>query len=259
MSRATSLAVVALTLVLVPAPAGAGTTRPPLGLTVTPARVALAGTGKASVRITNPGRGAVVVDVGRAGFSLDLRGRPRVVARAAPRAATAWLTVQPGHFVLPAGASKWLTVSSRLPRRAEPGDPDALVLFTTRPRRSAGVAVRMRIGVVVVVRAPGRVVRSVAIRALRVRRAGRTRTLELVLANRGNVTEAIDAVRIRLSLVRNGVRASVRAETRALRPRTNGVVQFRYRGRLAGWITARVRLTLEPGRPALSRTFRVKL
>lgn len=259
MSRATSLAVVALTLVLVPAPAGAGTTRPPLGLTVTPARVALAGTGMASVRITNPGRGAVVVDVGRAGFSLDLRGRPRVVARAAPRAATAWLTVQPGHFVLPAGASKWLTVSSRLPRRAEPGDHDALVLFTTRPRRSAGVAVRMRIGVVVVVRAPGRVVRSVAIRALRVRRAGRTRTLELVLANRGNVTEAIDAVRVRLSLVRKGVRASVRAETRALRPRTNGVVQFRYRGRLAGWITARVRLTLEPGRPALSRTFRVKL
>lgn len=259
MSRATSLAVVALTLVLVPAPAGAGTTRPSLGLTVTPARVALAGTGKASVRITNPGRGAVVVDVGRAGFSLDLRGRPRVVARAAPRAATAWLTVQPGHFVLPAGASKWLTVSSRLPRRAEPGDHDALVLFTTRPRRSAGVAVRMRIGVVVVVRAPGRVVRSVAIRALRVRRAGRTRTLELVLANRGNVTEAIDAVRVRLSLVRKGVRASVRAETRALRPRTNGVVQFRYRGRLAGWITARVRLTLEPGRPSLSRTFRVKL
>ena len=56
MRRATSLAFVALTLVLVPAPAGAGTTRPPLGLAVTPARVALAGTGKASVRITNPGR-----------------------------------------------------------------------------------------------------------------------------------------------------------------------------------------------------------
>jgi cytochrome c biogenesis protein ResB len=39
----------------------------------------------------------------------------------------------------------------------------------------------------------------------------------------------------------------------------NGVVQFRYRGRLAGWVTARVRLTLEPGRPVISRTFRVKL
>ena len=104
MRRAT-LTFVALMLVLVPAPAGAGTTRPPLGLAVTPARVALAGTGKASVRITNPGVGAVVVDVARAGFSLDLRGRPHVVARAVPRAATPWLTVRPGRFVLPAGVT----------------------------------------------------------------------------------------------------------------------------------------------------------
>ena len=198
MRRAAALAFVALTLVLVPAPAGAGTTRPPLGLAVTPARVALAGTGKASVRVTNPGRGAVVVDVARAGFSLDLRGRPHVIPRAAPRAATPWLTVRPGRFVLPAGTSTWLTVASRLPRRVEPGDHDALVLLTTRPWRSAGVAVRMRIGVVVVVRAPGRIVRSLAIRGLRVRRVGRARTLELALANRGNVTETIDAARVRL-------------------------------------------------------------
>jgi len=167
--------------------------------------------------------------------------------------------VRPGRFVLPAGATKSLSVSSRLPRLVEPGDHDALVLLTTPPWRTAGVAVRMRIGVVVVVRAPGRVVRSVAVRALRVRRAGHTRTLELVLANRGNVTETIDAAHVRLFLVRKGARSSVRADTRELRPRTNGVVQFRYRGRLAGWITARVRLTLEPGRPVISRTFRVKL
>lgn len=259
MRRAASLAFVALTLVLAPASAGASTTRPPLGLAVTPARVGLAGTGEARVRITNPGVGAVVVDVARAGFSLDLRGRPHVVARAGPRSATSWLTVRPGRVVLRAGATKWLTVSSRLPRRVEPGDHDALVLLTTRPWRSAGVAVRMRIGVVVVVRAPGRIVRSVAIRGLRLRRAGRARTLELVLANRGNVTETIDTTGVRLFLVRKGARSSVRAETRELRPRTNGVVQFRYRGRLAGWVTARVRLTLEPGRPVLSRTFRVKL
>lgn len=257
MRRAASLVLAAL--VLVPAPAGAGTTRPPLGLTATPARVALAGTGQASVRVTNPGLGPVVVDVARGGFSLDLRGRPHVVARGGRRAATTWLTVRPGRFVLPAGAARWVTVSSRLPRRFEPGDHDALVLLTTRPWHSAGVAVRMRIGVVVVVRAPGRVVRSVAVRALRVRRAGRTRTLELVLANRGNVTETIDAGRVRLSLVRKGAGSSLRPEPREVRPRTSGIVQFRYRGRLAGWLTARVRLGLEQGRPVVSRTFRVKL
>jgi hypothetical protein len=259
MRCATSLAVVALTFVLAPASAGAGTTRPPLGLAVTPARVALAGTGNAGVRITNPGVGAVVVDVARAGFSLDLRGRPHIVARAGPRAATPWLTVRPGRFVLPAGASRWLIVASRLPPRVEPGDHDALVLLTTRPWRSAGVAVRMRIGVVVVVRAPGRIVRSVAIRGLRVRRAARARTLELVLANRGNVTETIDAARMRLVLVGKGTRSSVGAETRELRPRTNGVVQFRYRGRLGGWVTARVGLALEPGGSVIFRTFHVKL
>lgn len=259
MRRAAVIALAALMLVPVPAPAGAGTTRPPLGLTATPARLAIAGTGQASVRITNPGLGAVVVDVARAGFSLDLRGRPRLVARAGHRAATTWLTVRPARFVLPAGAARWVTVSSRPPRGAEPGDHDALVLLTTRPWRSAGVAVRMRIGVVVVVRAPGRVVRSVAVRGLRVRRAGRARTLELVVTNRGNVTETLDATRVRLFLQRHGARSSVRPETREVRPRTNGVVQFRYGGRLAGWVTARVRLALEPGRPSVSRTFRVKL
>jgi hypothetical protein len=259
MRRATSFAFVALTLVLVPAPAGAGTTRPPLGLAVTPARVALAGTGKASVRITNPGFRPVEVDVARAGLSVDLRGRPHIAARGGRRAATSWLSIRPRRFVLRAGAATWLTVSSHLPRRVEPGDHDALVLLTTRPWRSAGVAVRMRIGVVIVVRAPGRVVRSVAVRGLRLRRVGRARTLEVVLANRGNVTETLDAGRIRLTLVRKGSRSSVRPVMRELRPRTNGVVQFRYRGRLAGWVTARVRLTLEPGRPVISRTFRVKL
>jgi hypothetical protein len=117
----------------------------------------------------------------------------------------------------------------------------------------------MRVGVVVVVRAPGRVIRSVAVRALRVRRAGRARTLELVLANRGNVTETIDAGRVRLTLVRKGARSSLRPEPRDLRPRTSGIVQFHYRGKLGVWVAARVRLALEPGRPAVWRTFRVKV
>ena len=259
MKRATSLALVALVLVLVPAQAGASTTRPPLGLTVTPARLALAGTGRASVRVTNPGRGAVVVDAGRAGFALDQRGRPRVVARADRRAAASWLTVLPRRFVLRAGASRWLTVSSQLPGHVEPGDHDALVLLTTRPWRAAGVAVRMRIGVLVVVRAPGRIVRAVAVRGLRLRRVGRARALELVVVNRGNVTETLDASRIRLSIQHGGAGTSLRPEARELRPRTSGVVQFRYRGRLAGWVTARLGLELGPGRPVVSRTFRVKL
>ncbi len=257
MRRATGLTLVAL--VLVPASAGTSTTRPPLGLAVTPARVALAGTGHASVRVTNPGSSPVVVDASRAALSLDLRGRPRVVPRGGSRSAVSWLAVRPHRFVLPAGASRWVIVSSLLPARAEPGDHDALVLLTTRRRSGAGVAVRMRIGVVVVVRAPGRVERALAVRRLGLHRVRGARILELAVVNRGNVTETLDASRVGLSVRRGGTESRLRADARDIRPRTSGVVQFRYRGKLAGWVTARVRLVPSPGRPTVSRTFRVKL
>ena len=252
-------AILLAALVLAPASAGASTTRPPLGLTATPAHVALTGFGRATVRVTNPGASPVVVDVGRAGFALDLRGRPKVVARGALRAASSWLTVRPARFVLAAGASRFLTVSSRLPSRVEPGDHDALVLLTTRPKQGSGVLLRMRIGIVVVVRAPGRIVRRLSLGPLRARRERGTRILELDVRNRGNVTESFERRDVGLTLRRGVEELKVRAEPRDLRPRTGGIVQFRYRGALQGWATAAVRIAGEPGRAAVFRTYRVKL
>ena len=252
-------AVLLAALVLAPASAGASTTRPPLGLTATPAHVALAGFGRAMVRVANPGASPVVVDVARAGFALDLRGRPKVVSRGGARAASSWLTVRPPRFVLAAGASRSLMLSSRLPSRVEPGDHDALVLLTTRPRRGSGVLVRMRIGIVVVVRAPGRIVRRLSLGPLRVRRERGARILELDVRNRGNVTESLERGDVGLTLRRGSAEIRVRAEPRDLRPRTGGIVQFRYRGALQGWATATARITGKPGRAAVSRTYRVKL
>ena len=246
-------------VVLAPASAGASTTRPLLALTATPARVALAGSENATVRVTNPGRRPVTVDVARAGFSLDRRGRPKIGRRGGLRAATAWLAVRPRRFVLRAGASRLLTVRSRLPRRAEPGDHDALVLLTTRPRRGGAVAMRMRIGIVVVVRAPGRVVRRLVLGRMRVRRGRRVRVLELVVVNRGNVTQTLERGRIRVVLRRGRLRARLRSEPRELRPRTSGVVQLRYGGRLRGRVTALVRATLRPGGRVVTRTYRLRL
>jgi hypothetical protein len=245
--------------VLVPASAGAGTARPPLALTASPGRLSLAGAGEGTIRVTNPGSSPVVVDVSRAGFSLDLRGRPRVASRVGRRAAVTWVTVRPWRFVLPAGAGRSITVSTRPPPRTEPGDHDALVLLTTRPRRRAGVAVRMRIGVVVVVRAPGPVVRRVALGRLRVRRWRGARLFELGVANRGNVTETIDGTRLHVWIARGSGRARLRHEVRDLRPRTSGIVQVPYMGRRRGWTSVRVELVGEPGRPPVVQTFRVRL
>jgi hypothetical protein len=257
MRRAAGIALAAA-VVLAPASVGASTNRPRLALTATPARVALAGSGQATVHVTNPGTSAVVVDVGRTGFSLDRLGRPRL-QRAGTRTASSWLAVRPRRFMLRAGSSRSLRVTSRLPRRAEPGDHDALVLLTTRRVRGAGVATRMRLGIVVVVRAPGRIVHRLVPRTLRARRAGTTRVLELLVVNRGNVTETLDRTVVRVVLRRGAMRATPRVEARELRPRTNGILRLRYHGRLRGWVTARVHVTAERGRPSTARTFRLRL
>jgi len=239
--------------------ADASESRPVLALTATPTRVLLSGSQRATVAVANPGKSLVVVDVGRAGFLLDRRGRPHIAPRDVPRAAASWLTILPTHVVVPPGTRRTLTVTSRPPRRAEPGDHDALVLLTTRPRRGAGVAVRMRIGVVVVVRAPGKVVRRVVLGPLRVRRVTRRRMLEVLLVNRGNVTESLRRGSVRVTLTRGNVRTTIRAGARDLRPRTSGVVLLPIRRGVGGWFSARVEVAAEPGRSAILRTFRIRL
>lgn len=248
-------------LALVPAfaAAGAGAARPPVALTVTPAHVELAGTARATVRIANTGSARAVVDVSRAGFGLDLRGRPKVVAGiGGRRSAAGWLAFSPRRVAIPPGSSAPVTVTSTLPRDAEPGDHDALVLFTSQPQGVAGLAVRMRLGVVVVVRAPGRIVRRLALIGLRSRDSRRARVLELVVANRGNVTETLGKGRIRLTLRRGDtVRARPRPLSRDLRPGTRGVVEFPVSRRLSGWMTAQVRVS--SAGYSTARSFRVRL
>jgi hypothetical protein len=242
--------------VLVLALASTSTAGPPIALTASPARVTLVGSGQAEIQVRNTGSNPVVVDIARAGFRLDLRGRPRI---APPGAADRWLTLRPRRLALASGASASLTVAANLPRRAEPGDHDALVLLTTRPRHAAGVAVRMRIGVVVVVRAPGLIVRRLELRGLRVRRTDRTRTLELLVVNRGNVTETLRRNLVTLTLGPRGhAPVRLRPQTRELRPRTRGILEFRYRGRLRGQLTAQV--TVSTGHGVVARhTYRIRL
>jgi hypothetical protein len=263
--RATHFAAVALVLVPASASAGAGTSasvvRPQVALTASPSRVALSGAARATIRVTNSGSRRVVADLSRAGFALDLRGRPKIVgAVGRPRSAAGWLAFRPHTLAIRPGGAAPVTIISKLPSKPEPGDHDALLLVTTRRRVQDGVAVRMRMGIVVVVRAPGTVVRRLEMRSLRVERARGARVLELLLANRGNVTEAIDRSHAVVSLFLRGRRiARLTADPRELRPRTRGIVQFRYRGGIHGLAIARADVSLEGTGRVLRRTFRVRL
>jgi hypothetical protein len=197
---------------------------PPVSLVAAPARVVLAGAARETVSVHNSGTTRVVVVVSRSRYALDLRGRPHVVSVARPAALL--VRVSPSRIALAPGATASLQVRSVLPHRPEPGDHPALLLLTTRPIRRAAVAVRMRLGIVVLVRVPGRVVHRLALLRLR---ALAHRRVELLLANRGNVTERIDGRCLRLQL-RHGQRvvATLRPLARDLLPRTRGLVEFRY-------------------------------
>ena len=207
---------------------------PPVALIASPSHVDLKGSARAPVTVTNSGSRPIAVDVARAGFALDLRGRPRAVARR-----SSWLAVGPRRLTLAPGASATLTVSAHVPGRAQPGDHSELVLLTSRQPTRHGLPVRLRLGVVVVVRAPGQVVRRVSAVRLHVRRVGKARVLGLLLANGGTVTETVGGRCAVLWLYRRSrILARLRAAERTILPHTRGLVELVYRGRLRGHLGA---------------------
>jgi hypothetical protein len=230
-----------------------------VALTAVPARVVLTGATREAVRVTNSGTKPVVVDASKAGFALTLRGRPRIVRRGA-RSAASWLRLRPTSLALPARTSASLVVSATVPPNAEPGDHDALVLLTTRPSAGARVAVRVRLGVVVVVRVPGTIVRRLELRGLRVARRAARRVLELRVRNRGNITETLAGIRVAVSRARTGRRlATLAAARRDVRPRTQGILEFCLPRAVRGAVNAYVVIPAVRGRSVIRRTYRLRL
>jgi hypothetical protein len=237
---------------LAPASAGAWAARPPVSLVASPARVAFAGAGRQLVTVTSSGSEPVLVEVSKAGYVLDLRGRPRVA-----RARGSWVSVRPRRVAIAPGESASLVVVASPPARAEPGDHSELVLLTTRPLRTAALAVRMRLGVVVLVRVPGRIVRRLDVLRLRVR----PRRFELLVANRGNVTETIARRCVAVAVRRRGrVIARLHPAERRLLPHTIGLLELRYRPPARGRVRVTVALAAGPpcGTPR-RRTFALRL
>jgi hypothetical protein len=221
-----------------------------IALTVSPARVDLVAGGTQVVRVTNAGSVAAVLDVTRAGFALSLRGQPRIV-----KAQAAWLAFAPRRLVVEPGGSATFTVTSH-PRRLAPGDHPGLLLLTQRPVVRGGLAVRTRVGVVVSLRVPGRVVHRLLVSGVRV--AGRR--VQVSLANRGNVTELLSRSVVTVTLWR-GQRlvARFRPATRELLPGAKGLLELRYAGRVRGPVTARVEILAAGGRKPVKRAFQAKL
>jgi hypothetical protein len=225
-------------------------------MSVTPSRLVLVGTSSATVRLASAA--AAVVDVRATGLAVDLRGRPRVASRGD---AASWLHVKPRHLVVRASRAAGISVTAKPPPGARPGDHVALLLLTTRPSSSRGVAVRVRIGIIVTVRAPGKLVRKLVVVRVGLRRRGRTRVVEVDLANRGNVTERLARGWLVVTLLRRGrVLARLSTAPRDLLAFSRGRAVLTYRGAARGW----ARVLVEAGLPhqgphAVRRSFRLRL
>jgi hypothetical protein len=229
--------------------------RPVASVSAEPSRVELAAGGRATITLRNVGRSRVRVAARSGGLAVDARGRPRLVGPRGARNAAPWLALRPRDFDLAPGRQATVEVRALLPRRAEPGDHHAVVLLTSRPVAAEAVGVRMRVGVRVGVRVPGRVVRRLEVRSLVVRRERDSRALDVVLANRGNVTEELPRARLRVVLVAGGRVIAVLPAARAdLLPKTAGLATVVYRGAARGAHVARVEI-----RGAGSRSFRIRL
>ncbi|HET7352646.1 MAG TPA: hypothetical protein VFJ11_01180 [Gaiellaceae bacterium] len=225
-----------------------------IGLSASPLRVLLRGAAAAVVTVRNPGRRTLRVDISRAGFARSLSGRPRIRPG---REAVTWLRLRPRRVRLTPGAKVTLHVAARPLRHEAPGDHVAVALLTTRPLGADRVRLRLRVGVIVVLHVRGRIVRRLEARSLSVRHEGAARMLELLLVNRGNVTERLDDDRLRLALLSRGrVFATLRPRGRELLPRSVGIAEFAYHGPVRGDVVAQIEL--RPVVHGLRRSFHVR-
>ena len=251
MRRALAAGVLAAAAASIPgAAAGRG-----IALSASPLRLTLRGASASTITVRNPGRRPLVVDVSRAGLTRSLRGRPQVRPG---RGTAAWLRLRPRRLRIARGGEATLHVAAAPPPHAAPGDHPALVLLTTRPLGMRRVRLRLRVGVIVVLHVRGRIVRRLDARTLTVRRHGGLRLLDLLLVNRGNVTERLAADGLRLELLRHGrLLATLRPRRRELLPHRVGIAEFAYRGPVRG--TVRARVEVPPPARAPRRVFHVRL
>lgn len=199
-----------------------------LTLSVSPARVSFVAPASRTVDLRNTGAERVEVTVGRR--ALDGRG------------AKDWLTVRPARVLLSAGAEARLTVRAGV-HGAAPGDHGLLLLLVGRPLDGTGVAVRLRLGVPVRVRIPGRIVHRLRLRGLTVRPHRRSCDLLLSLANLGNVTEQLRG-QVTVTIMRsNRMVSRLRPRRpRELFPGMRTLLTLPYAGHIRGPVTALVKV-----------------
>jgi hypothetical protein len=169
-----------------------------------------------------------------------------------------WLHISPAHLALRSGGHGFLTL--RAGPGASPGDHNLLVLVTGRSADPGGVGVRLRLGVRVRIRAPGRLVHRLALTGIATRRSRSMRAVLVSVANRGNVTEQLRG-RVSVTLTtRHRVLSRLRfGRAREVYPGTRATIVLPYAGSARGPVIAVVIVHLGGRARPLQRRYRLLL
>jgi hypothetical protein len=230
---------------------GAAPATPAVSVTAMPERVTVTPTRAASVTVLNTGRTRVVVDASSVGYALDARGRPRLGAP------VRLFVVSPLRLALRAGERAALRVVAAagfggLAR----GDHTGALLLATRPQGGA-IPVAVRIGVVVTLRVPGRLLRRLVLGRARVSRG----KLVVPVRNVGDVDEWVGGRDVSLVVARAGRRpVRVFARPRHVLAHTRGLLELPWTVPRAAML--RVRTIVSPRlRPVVvpRRPYRLRL
>jgi hypothetical protein len=237
-------------------PAGASSHPPALSVSAWPARVVVAAPGSTTVRIGNSGASPVRLVASSRGYALDAFGRPRLRPPGA-----GWISVRPARLVVATHRVEEIEVRVERPAGARSGDHAQVLLVSTEPPSRRRLVATLRIGIVVVARVPGRIVHHLGVAHVQARHQGRQTTIELVVANRGNVDEWLVRGRVSVTLLRRGSRpVTLQVAARRLLARSSGIVEATLRGHLRGRLTVVVALRRPtPGVRLAHRRYQLRL
>lgn len=220
-----------------------------IAMTVQPSETIVVSGGETkTLTLTNTGAVTTKYFMAIGNFDVDADGAVRINPPLTPsRSASEWLKIDPPEVNLRVGQSAKIRVRATPARSAAPGDHGAIALFVTDVANQGQARFRGRIGVPMIVRVKGPLVRSVAIGRIAVSRSGRARVIKVRVINNGNVSERFTRQRISIQLVRGGRTVGrLSSRTRLFLPGTRGDILARYTGPLRGRVTVRVTLTPAP-------------
>ena len=220
-----------------------------ISVSVAPSHLVIPAGQTQDLTISNPGSDPVTFDLSTGNYVLSANGQVQIDPKQPPaRSAKDWIRLSPSTVTIDGQQSATIHVATKRVSSAAPGDHQALVFITSRATSTPGsVGVQTRLGIGVVVRVPGTLIRRLRVNKPTVATRGGVRVLQVRITNAGNINERFEKGQVRVTLRTGAAKTVLIAKPQNVLPGTYGIFSLPYRGKLTG--TVKATATVRPGSP----------